>query len=390
MNGPSMVNQPESIASFAKSVTAMPSFPDVWPMMAGEPDSRRAAAAFCRDGATCLVSALGCGNINDTFLVESAASSFVLQRISRKVFPKPLRVINNFDKVTRYLTGRRAQTDKPFRTARSVPTLAGALFFIDARGEYWRGQTYLPHTSCRNLTSLDQAFQVGRILSCFHDLVADLDVQCLADPLPGFHNLPQYLQDFDRLRIKTQKEMDAATRYCFQAIQQGRQRATLLEEAKNSGLLPLQAIHGDPKIDNFLFDGLGLADGMLDLDTVGAGIVHYDLGDCLRSCCNRAGESGVDGGEVFFDMEICRAILAGYFSLPQQQLSAGQRACIFDAVLAITFELGVRFLTDHLRGNTYFKVRQDGENLVRAESQFRLVEDIVRREAEIRLLAIIL
>lgn len=356
-----------------------------WPMTS-ESNLRRAATAFCRDGATCPVSLLGCGNINDTYLVESAGSSFVLQRINHQVFPQPLRVINNFAKVTRHLTGKQVQTGKPFRTALPVPTLTGDLFFRDAQGEYWRGQTYLAHTSCQTLTSPGQAFQIGRALAGFHNLVVDLDVQCLEDPLPGFHNLSNYLQEFDRLRTNTARAMGAACRYCFAAIRQGRQRAMVLEEAKNSGLLTIQAIHGDPKIDNFLFDDQGLADGMLDLDTVGAGIIHYDLGDCLRSCCNRAGESGVDGLSVFFDMEICQALLAGYFSLPQQ-LSAGQRAAIFDAVMAITFELGVRFFTDHLRGNTYFKVRQDGENLVRAERQFRLVEDIIAREGQIRSLA---
>jgi Ser/Thr protein kinase RdoA (MazF antagonist) len=351
-------------------------------------DLRQAAAAFCPDGATCPVSPLGSGNINDTFLVDSVGSSFVLQRINRQVFPEPLRVINNFAKVTHHLRGRQRLTDTPFRTALPVPTLAGTLSFSDADGEYWRGQTYLPHTSCKTLTGQDQVFQIGLALASFHNLVTDLDVQSLEDPLPGFHNLLKYLCDFDRLSSKTPKEMNAACRYCLQAIRQGRQRATILEAKKNAGFFTIQAIHGDPKIDNFLFDDKGLANGILDLDTVGAGIIHYDLGDCLRSCCNRAGENGADGLEVFFDMEICRTLLAGYFSLPQQLLSAGERAAIFDAVLAITFELGLRFFTDHLRGNTYFKVRQDGENLVRAERQFRLVEDIIRREEEIRHLAL--
>ncbi len=351
-------------------------------------DLRLAAAAFCPDGVTCPVSSLGSGNINDTFLVESAASSFVLQRINRRVFPEPLRVINNFVKVTSHLTLRQVRSDKPFCTAVSVPTLSGELFFLDRQGEYWRGQTYLAHASCSTPTHPGKAFQIGRALSCFHALMADMDVQCLEDPLPGFHNLPQYLQEFDQLKTTLEKAMSVACRYCFEAIHRSRQRALVLEGMKNSGLLPIQAIHGDPKIDNFLFDDEGLADGMLDLDTVGAGIIHHDLGDCLRSCCNRAGESGADGIEVIFDMEICRELLSGYFSETQPLMSAGQRALIFDAVLAITFELGVRFLTDHLRGNTYFKVWQDGENLDRAERQFRLVEDIIRREKEIRLLAL--
>lgn len=356
--------------------------------MASEFEPHQAAAAFCRDGANCTVSPIGCGNINDTFLVQSATSSFVLQRINRRVFPQPLQVIDNFVKVTSHLAGRRAWSEKPFRTALPVATLCGALFFCDAQGEYWRGQTYLPHTSCKTLTNPSQAYQIGRVLAGFHNLVADLEVQCLADPLPGFHNLPRYLQEFDLLQTSTHGEMLTPCHSCFQVIEKGRHRATVLEEAKIAGLLTPQVIHGDPKIDNFLFDDQGQADGMLDLDTVSAGILHYDLGDCLRSCCNRAGEGGVDDLGVFFDMEICRALLNGYFSLPQQLLSAAQRAFIFDAVLAITFELGVRFLSDHLRGNTYFKVRQNGENLGRAERQFCLVADIIRREEEIRRLAL--
>ena len=161
----------------------------------------------------------------------------------------------------------------------------------------------------------------------------------------------------------------------------------ILEDAKISGILTIQTIHGDPKIDNFLFNDQGLADGMLDLDTVGVGLVHFDLGDCLRSCCNRVGEGGTDSLPVSFDLQFCQALLQGYFSEGHQLLSAGQRAYIYDAVLAITFELGVRFFTDHLRGNSYFKVRQDGDNLARATRQFNLTEDIVAKEKEIRFLA---
>ena len=351
-------------------------------------DPRPAAVEFCPDGATCPLSPLGSGNINDTFMVKSAAGPFVLQRINRQVFPYPLRVINNFFKVNRHLSGRLGPAGKGFRTALPVPTLTGALYFQDVNGDYWRGQTYLPHTVCTSLTHPGQAFQVGRALACFHILVADLDVSNLEDPLPGFHNLPLYLQEFDRLSPKLHNEACDAHRYCLAAIGLGRQRAIFLEEAKNSGLLTIQAIHGDPKIDNFLFDDQGLADGIIDLDTVGAGIIHYDLGDCLRSCCNRAGESGGGGQDVSFDMTICRALLQGYFSEGHRLLSASQQAYVFDAVLAITFELGVRFFTDHLQGNIYFKVRQEGENLLRAARQFRLTEEIIRCEGQIRALTL--
>ena len=127
---------------------------------------------------------------------------------------------------------------------------------------------------------------------------------------------------------------------------------------------------------------------LLDLDTVAMGLVHYDLGDCLRSCCNRVGETGHDVLPITFDMSFCQALLDGYFSGPDKQLSMEQRAYIFDGVLLICYELGVRFFTDHLRGNSYFKVQTDGDNLHRAVNQFRLVDDIAKKELKIRAMAL--
>ena len=348
------------------------------------PDAQQAAAAFCRDGATCRVVSLGAGNINHTFLVRSMDGPFVLQRINSTVFPEPLRVIENFFVVSSHLRQRQHSGGNRFTTAEPRPTLAGAAFFRDSSGEYWRGQSYLEHTCYRNLTSQQQAVQIGRTLAHFHHLVADLDTRRLADPLPGFHCLPQYLREYDDLQPSGLREKDGDCHSCSLAIEGYRRRAVQLESQRSAGLLPVQPIHGDPKIDNFIFNGEGLAEGMLDLDTVGMGIVPYDLGDCLRSCCNVTGENGGDTAAVSFDLSICNALLTGYFSSPSQVENTALRLAVFDAVLAITFELGLRFFTDHLRGNSYFKVRQEGENLTRAVRQFHLVEAIVAQEGRIR------
>lgn len=355
--------------------------------MNDEVDPRPAAAAFCPDGWTCPIRPLGHGNINHTYLVSATTGPFVLQRINRRVFSEPLRVIDNFARVVGHLSRKQGGGGQWFHTARPVLSLAGTLWHRDRLASYWRSQTYVAHTSCRTLTGPRQAEQVGRTLATFHRLVADLDVHSLAEPLPGFHNLLGYLQEYDRLQSAVHPEPMAMAEYCRAAIARGRERATALEAAKNAGILQIQPIHGDPKIDNFLFGDDGKARGMIDFDTVGAGIVHYDLGDCLRSCCNRAGENDGGGGEVVFDLAICRALLEGYFSLSPVLLPARQRLFIFDAVLAISFELGVRFYSDHLRGNTYFKIAREGDNLVRATRQFQLTEDIILNEAEIRRLA---
>lgn len=347
---------------------------------------REAAAAFCRDGRTCQVERLGEGNINDTFLVRSATGCFVLQRINARVFPEPLRVVENFARITHHFHEKQREHGLSFLMAEPVRTLGGALFHLDSGGSCWRGQTYLIGTPAANLSGESQVMRAGRTLARFHSLAADLDVAQLAEPLPGFHNLPGYMEEYDRVlrgNPRDLEELAEAGRFCLQTIDRIRPQTTILEDAQKTGILTPQPIHGDPKIDNFIFSGSGAPDGMLDFDTVGGGLVHYDLGDCLRSCCNRAGEKGDQLSAVSFDLQYCRWFLQGYFS-GCSTLGEAQRNLIFEAVYLIAFELGVRFFTDHLRGNTYFRVANDGENLARAVRQFRLVEDIAAKEQDIR------
>ncbi len=344
-------------------------------------------AAFCRNPTTCTVTILGFGNINDTYLVRSASRSFVLQRINSDVFPEPLRVIENFQKISNHLARKREGLGRRLQVAVPVLTLENRLFYREATGAFWRGQSYLPHKSCRVLAGPNQAHQVGAALASFHRLVGDLDVQGFLDPLPGFHNLPRYLQDYDREMQSISTAASKEFRSCLTAIERYRQQAANLEKAKHAGILTIQPIHGDPKVDNFLFGDQGEVLGLLDLDTVAMGLVHHDLGDCLRSCCNRVGEAGGDAMPVTFDLDFCQALLDGYFSGPDKLLSKEQRAYIFDGVLLICFELGVRFFTDHLRGNPYFKVQRDGDNLLKAINQFRLADDIAESEPEIRVMA---
>lgn len=355
--------------------------------MVDDPVFDEVLAAFCTTPAISLATPVGTGNINDTFLVRSPSNTFVLQKINGEVFFDPLRVIENFSRISKHLRHKQDCVGQQMRVAAPVLTLERRLYFCDSRGDYWRGQQYLAHKSYSLLSSHEQAYQVGKILATFHGLIADLDLYGFLDPLPGFHNLPLYLAEYDKLEQGNKTIKEEQFRFCFTAIERFRNQATRLEEAKQTGILNLQPIHGDPKVENFLFDKDGQAQGLIDLDTVSLGLVHYDLGDCLRSCCNRQKE--MEDQEVpNFDIHICQTFLEGYFSLPEQQLSLEQRGYIFDAVLLICFELGLRFFTDHLRGNKYFKVENDGDNLLRAVNQFRLTDDIARQEKKIRSMAL--
>ena len=338
--------------------------------------------AYCSQLELCTVSSLGCGNINDTFLVESSASRFVLQRISKNVFPEPLKVIQNFPLVSRHLLSQNRAYEEQFKVAEPLLTRQGDLFYQDKNGEYWRAQSYIPHTALSTMNGSHQAFQAGRTLAVFHSRIRDLDVSCLQDPLPGFHDLAAYLATFDEA-VQEKDVVGEDIRYCLKTIARYRMRADAFLKAQNDGTLTYQPIHGDPKIDNFFFNKKGLAFGMLDLDTVRSGLVHHDLGDCLRSCCNKSGEAA-NPREIFFDMDLCQSLLEGYFSICHSCFTDQQRVLIFDGLLLITFELGVRFLTDHFRGNTYFKVDRADENLDRAVNQFRLTNDIERCEKNIK------
>ncbi len=349
--------------------------------MATEAVPAEVLAAFCKDPLDCSVRSLGSGNINDTYLV-GPDRPFVLQRINSLVFSQPLRVIENFKKITDHLRLKTAEPGEPLHFAVPVMTRDNRLFIRDEAGAYWRAQSYLPHKGRKQLAGTGQAFQVGEVLARFHRQIGDLDLQGFADPLPGFHDLSRYLQEYDLQGFGDRN--GAEVRFCRSAIDRYRSQAATLIEAERAGVLSRQPIHGDPKVDNFIFDDAGEVIGLLDLDTVALGLLHYDLGDCLRSCCNTAGENVGDGSSITFDLEICRALLDGYFSRPGQLLKAEQRSFIFDGLLLICFELGLRFFTDHLRGNCYFKVKQDGDNLLRAANQFRLADTIAAKEQVIR------
>ena len=160
---------------------------------------------------------------------------------------------------------------------------------------------------------------------------------------------------------------------------------TILETAFAQGDLCQRPIHGDPKVNNIMFcNATGLAIAMVDLDTVKPGLIHYDIGDCCRSGCNKAGEEARDLEAVEFDLGLCESILEGYLNAAKAGLTRKDFDYLFDAIRLLPLELGLRFLTDHLNGDRYFKVERSGHNLDRARVQFKLTASIESQEGEIK------
>ncbi len=332
-----------------------------------------------------MVTVLGAGNINDTWLVRTEDLNFVLQRLNRQVFARPHLVMANLATISGHLAGQLNTSGQRWENSLLLVTRAGEPFYTDDQGDLWRAVTYIDRTSShQTIATAAQARQVGWALGHFHRLVAALPASHLYETLPGFHILPSYLAHFDQVRQQTQIASDADLRFALEFVAARRAGADLLERARRQGKIRAQTIHGDPKVGNVLFDATSdLAVSLIDLDTVGPGLILYDIGDCLRSCCNVAGETIAELSRVAFDVDLCRETLAGYWAGAGPLLTSHERQLIYQAVRLISFELGLRFLTDYLAGNCYFKVQHDEDNLQRALVQFHLVQSIEKQKDKI-------
>ena len=342
------------------------------------------------------ITPLGEGNVNETYQVicqenifqDQFLQRYVMQRINTAVFPRPELVMANINVLANHVASR--PLDKGWVMPTVIPIRNSDQTWLERDGQIWRMLTFVENAqTLQTIGSSQEALQVGRALGVFHHLISDIPADALADTLPGFHVTPGYFQTFkDRLAeaLATQNvPISQELETCLNFVHQRAGRVDVLEAALARGELQTRPIHGDPKVNNvMLCSTSGRALAMIDLDTVKPGLVHYDIGDCCRSGCNRQGEETEDLDAVLFDLGLCEAILEGYLSAAKGTLNNHDFDYIYDAIHLITFELGLRFLTDHLAGNTYFKVNRPDHNLHRATVQFKLVESIEHQESSIR------
>ena len=351
------------------------------------------AAHFCSLGSILTIDVLGSGNVNDTFLVTLDGTeqfkSFVLQRLNNHVFDRPDLVMNNMLTLVNHVESKLASVPFEVRGRRwempkLLPTVGLDAHWIEENGSFWRSISHIDSaTSAEVIDDHNHAIEVGYALGRFHYLISDLSNDKLSDTLENFHVTPAYLLQHDLAvntfnksvgqSFKKDRRLDSALSF----VDTHRGGVDVLELALSRGELKKRPIHGDPKINNVMIDDISRqAVGLIDLDTVKPGLVHYDIGDCLRSCCNQAGEETTDLSQVYFDLSLCEAILEGYLSEARCFLSKTDFEYIPECIKLIPFELGLRFLTDHLNGNIYFKTYRPEQNLDRAEVQFRLTQSI--------------
>lgn len=356
--------------------------------------SMAAARHFAGGPRVMEVRPLGNGRINETYLVILDGVEnprFVLQRINERVFRDPSTVMANMRQVTEHGRARlgelaAARPGIRFELPRVLSAADGGDRWVDGAGGTWRAISFIENArSFDVIQNTDHAREIGRALGLFHWALSDLPLDSLADTLPGFHVTPRVLGRYEAVLSRTSTVDLPELEYGRRFVARRREWVGVLEKARERGRLVPRTIHGDPKVSNILIDETtGQAAGLVDLDTVKPGLVHYDIGDCLRSSCNPLGGDAPDWEKVRFEADLCRAVLNGYFERGGRFLTADDIDHFYDAIRLIAFELGMRFLTDHLEGDVYFKVTRRGQNLVRALVQFKLVESIELQEATLR------
>jgi Ser/Thr protein kinase RdoA (MazF antagonist) len=351
------------------------------------------AQPFTLQGEILDILEYGHGNVNDTFLVTVAAAGdqhFILQRLNLHVFRRPELVMENLrtvgDQVRRRLALAPLGAGRRFEVPRVLLTREGRDHVIDPGGSFWRALSFIDAAETFDtIKDTGHAQEVGYALGRFHNLLSDLSPDHLSDTLPGFHITPGYLAHYDEVLERRGARPSPEVNYGLGFVAERRALAPVLENARAQGRLRLRPIHGDPKVNNVMLDtATGQAVGLVDLDTVKPGLVHYDIGDCLRSGGNPRGEETGDWEMVRFEPELGRAILTGYLSQAQDFLTENDYAYLYDAIRLLAFELGLRFFADYLAGNVYFKARHPEHNLVRAMVQFKLTESIESQAAAIR------
>jgi Ser/Thr protein kinase RdoA (MazF antagonist) len=324
----------------------------------------------------------GSGHINDTYRFTFAAGGarrrYILQRLNTAVFQNPAAVMENIRRVTAHLGEKMSGVpDAARRVLTLVPARDGKSFHGDADGNCWRVFPFIERTRAVDVVeSPAQAFAAAQAFGQFQKLLADLPAPRLHETIPDFHLTPKRFGALEKAITADAFNRAASAKPEIEFALQNKAICRVLLDAR----LPERVTHNDTKLNNVLLDEMtGEGVCVIDLDTVMPGLALYDFGDMVRSMTNQAAEGERDLAKVELQFPVFAALLRGYLAAADFLTPAEKNLLPVSGQL-IAFELGLRFLTDFLSGDTYFKVRRDGENLDRCRAQFKLFESIRRQE----------
>lgn len=344
------------------------------------------AKQFDIEGDVVSVKRFGSGHINDTFKVEVKSlnnTSYLLQRINHHIFKDVDGLMNNISLVTNHLKstleGQVDDVDK--YTLTIVPTQDQQLYHRSADGDYWRIFILLEGTKSYDvLETPKQAYSGGQAFGRFQKQLATLDANKLVEILPNFHNIDFRLNNL-RAAITADsvgrvKEVTEILAYIFKREEKMRRVLKLAE----SNQLPLRITHNDTKFNNVLLDQEDNVQCVIDLDTVMPGYVAYDFGDAIRTIINSAAEDEPDVTNVTLNIPLFEAYAQGYISEAKDFLTDLEIESLMYGVLLLPYMQAVRFLTDYLEGDVYYKTQYENHNLIRTNAQLKLVDELEKHE----------
>jgi len=325
----------------------------------------------------------GSGHINDTYCARydqgGSQVRYIHQRINHNVFKNPVALMENVRRITGHLRQKLAgRPDASRRTLTLVASREGQPFHRDEHGNYWR--TYIFIEKARTYDAVQtpqQAFEAARAFGRFQQLLADLPGPRLHETIPDFHHTPKRFAALERAITVDACNRAAAASAEIQFALTHKAMTNVLIEAQ----LPERITHNDTKFNNVMLDdatGEGIC--VIDLDTTMPGLALSDFGDQVRTTTSPAREDERDLSKVVMQFPMFEALVRGYLSATREFLTPAEKQYLVFSGKLITFEIGLRFLTDYLSGDTYFKVHRDGHNLDRCRTQFKLVESIIQQE----------
>lgn len=329
----------------------------------------------------------GKGHINDTFCVYTQNEAgdcvrFILQRINTNTFTDPDGLMENIVGVTDYL--RRIIAQNGGDTARETMTVQrtkeGKHYYRDSQGGCWRVYPFVEGTQClQAVETPEQFYQSAVAFGRFQRLLAGYDAASLHETIAKFHDTRNRFANFKKALEADCMGRAASVQPEIQFVLAREKDCAVLMDQLDEGKLPLRVTHNDTKLNNILMDkatGCGIC--VIDLDTVMPGLSLHDFGDSIRFGANHSAEDEKDLSKVNFDLDLFEVYTKGFLEAAGDALTPAERSQLAWGAKLMTLECGIRFLTDYLEGDHYFRVHREGQNLDRCRTQFKLVSDMER------------
>lgn len=343
---------------------------------------------FLFDGDFKSLTAIDEGHINTTYFADFTKGKYIIQKINTSVFKNPDELMHNITSVTEHLSSTlQKQGEDPSRqTLHFLRTADGMPYYRDSAGACWRSYIYLDNCyTVDSLCSKKEIYEAARAFGKFQYLLRDFPSENLFETIKDFHNTPKRL---DALRLAVSEDKAGRANGIKDEIQFFFDRKADTEIVVNllkSGELPPRVTHNDTKINNVLFDSeTKKATCVIDLDTIMLGSSLYDFGDGIRTSAATAHEDEKDTSKMGIDLETYGAYVSGYLDGTKGELSDKEKELLPFSVKLLTLECAMRFLTDYLNGDTYFRIKYPEHNLVRARAQIKLVKDIEEKFEEMK------